>query len=62
LGKNVVDLKDFLIDTSAAYDRFCEVIANLDKERLEVTRHTHRSIKENMDVLSTIIRNIGSSL
>jgi polysaccharide pyruvyl transferase WcaK-like protein len=62
LGKNVVDLKDFLIDTSAAYDRFCEVIVNLDKERLEVTRHTHRSIKENMDVLSTIIRNIGSSL
>jgi polysaccharide pyruvyl transferase WcaK-like protein len=62
LGKNVVDLKDFLIDPSAAYDRFREVMANLDKERLEVAQHTQRSIKENMDVLSTIIRNIGSSL
>ena len=62
LGKNVVDLNDFLNDPSTAYNRFCEVMANLDRERLEVIRHTQSSVRENMDVFTTFMKNIGSSL
>jgi polysaccharide pyruvyl transferase WcaK-like protein len=62
LGRNVVDLNDFLKDPSVAHNRFCEVMANLDTERLEVNQHTQKSIMENMDIFSTFMKNIGSSL
>ena len=62
LGKNVVDLKDFLKNSDTAYTRFRELMANLDQERLEVIRHTQSSVRENMEIFSTLMDNIGSSL
>ncbi len=62
LGKNVVDLKDFLIDSDTAYTRFRELMANLDQERLEVIRYTQSSVRENMEIISTLMDNIGSRL
>jgi polysaccharide pyruvyl transferase WcaK-like protein len=59
LGNNVVDLNNFLNDPSTAYNRFRDVLANLDKERLEVIRHTQNSVKENMEILSTILLDVG---
>lgn len=62
LGKNVVDLEDFLKDPAAAYYRSSEVLANLDAERVEVSKRTQRSIQDNMGVLSTLVREIQGSL
>lgn len=62
LGKNVVDLDEFLSHPGSAIDRLSTMVTNLEKERIEVANKTFHSIQENMQILSSFLQDCSGGL